>query len=57
MIKTLLMLVGFATFTGASVACFGLFSGDRDRPAAESCENLSGPARTECEQGRAPKSR
>jgi hypothetical protein len=50
MIKTIVMLVGLATFTGASVACFGLFSGDKDRAAPESCAGLSGQAKTDCEQ-------
>ena len=30
MIKTVVMVVGLAVFTGASVACFGLFSDSRD---------------------------
>jgi len=48
MIKTIVMVVGLAAFTGASVACFGLFSSD-DRPARESCEGLSGQAKADCE--------
>jgi hypothetical protein len=50
MIKTIVMLVGLATFTGASVACFGLFSSEKDRAAPESCAGLSGQAKTDCEQ-------
>lgn len=49
MIKTLVMVLGLAAFTGASVACFGLFQ-DRSRP--ESCEGLTGQARTDCEARR-----
>jgi hypothetical protein len=56
MIKTIVMVVGLAAFTGASVACFGLFSSN-DRPARESCEGLSGQARTDCVQGKSPKPR
>jgi hypothetical protein len=56
MLKTIVMVVGLAAFTGASVACFGLFSSN-DRPARESCEGLSGQARTDCEQGQSPKPR
>lgn len=48
MIKTIVMVAGLAAFTGASAACFGLFSSN-DRPARESCEGLSGHAKTECE--------
>jgi hypothetical protein len=51
MIKTIVMLAGLAALTGASVACFGLFSGG-DRPETESCEKLSGQARTDCEKGK-----
>lgn len=52
MIKTVVMLTGLAVFTGASVACFGLFSNGNDRPARQPCETLSGQARTDCEQAR-----
>ena len=50
MVKTIVMVVGLAVFTGASVACFGLFSSN-DRPA-QSCEGLSGQAKTDCEQAK-----
>ena len=56
MIKTIVMVVGLAAFTGASVACFGLFSSN-DRPGRESCECLSGQTRTDCEQGKTSKPR
>ena len=56
MIKTIVMVVGLAAFTGASVACFGLFSSN-DRPARESCEGLSGQAKTECEHGKSSRAR
>lgn len=47
MLKTAVMLLGLTAFTGASVACFGLLS---DKPARqESCEGLTGAARTDCE--------
>lgn len=49
MIKTIVMVVGLAAFTGASVACFGLFSSGQDKPPEESCEGLSGQAKTDCE--------
>jgi len=49
--KTLVMIIGLAAFTGASVACFGLFS-DGDRAAKPSCQELSGQERTDCEQGK-----
>ena len=54
--KTIVMLIGLAAFTGASVACFGLFS-KGDRPAEESCEGQSGQAKADCEQGKSLKSR
>ena len=54
--KTIVMVIGLAVFTGASVACFGLFS-NRDRPAEESCQGLSGQAKTDCEQSKSPKPR
>jgi hypothetical protein len=50
MLKTVVMLIGLAAFTGASVACFGLFSGGQDKPAQQSCEGLSGAAKADCEQ-------
>lgn len=49
MLKTVVMILGLAAFTGASVACFGLFSDNRDGARKESCEGLSGQARTDCE--------
>ena len=52
--KTIVMVIGLAVFTGASVACFGLFS-SRDRPAEESCEGLSGQAKTDCEKSKGSK--
>jgi hypothetical protein len=57
MIKTVIMIVGLAVFTGASVACFGLFSDSRDRAREASCEDLSGQAKTDCEARTAPKPR
>ena len=56
MIKTIVMVVALAAFTGASVACFGLFSSD-DRPARESCAELSGQAKADCEQGKSSRLR
>jgi hypothetical protein len=55
-LKTIMMIVGLAVFTGASVACFGLFS-DRDRAAEPSCQGLSGQEKTDCEQAKAAKPR
>lgn len=57
MIKTVAMVVGLAAFTGASVACFGLFSDSRDGAREVSCERLSGPAKADCEARSAPKPR
>jgi len=57
MIKTVVMIVGLAAFTGASVACFGLFSDSRDGAREESCERLSGQAKAGCEARTAPKPR
>jgi hypothetical protein len=57
MIKTVVMIVGLAAFTGASVACFGLFSDGRDRAREGSCEGLSGQAKADCEARSAPKPR
>jgi hypothetical protein len=57
MIKTAVMVVGLAVFTGASVACFGLFSDSRDRAREESCQGLSGQAKADCEALKAPKPR
>jgi len=57
MIKTVVMVVGLAVFTGASVACFGLFSDSRDGAREESCERLSGQAKADCEARNAPKPR
>jgi hypothetical protein len=54
MLKTLVMLAGLAAFTGASIACFGLFS-DKDRPAQ--CEGLTGQAKIDCEQANPPRPR
>lgn len=54
MIKTLVMLVGLAAFTGASIACFGMFS-DKDR--MQSCEGLTGQAKIDCEKANPPKPR
>lgn len=55
-IRTAVMVVGLAVFTGASVACFGLFS-HSDRPARESCEGLTGQAKTDCEQAKSSRPR
>jgi hypothetical protein len=55
-IKTIVMVVGLALFTGASVACFGLFSSS-DRPDRESCEGLSGQAKADCEQAKSSRPR
>jgi len=57
MIKTVVMIVGLVAFTGASVACFGLFSDSRDRAREASCEGLSGQAKADCEARNAPKPR
>ena len=57
MIKTVVMIVGLAVFTGASVACFGLFSDSRDRAREASCEELSGQAKADCEAKTAPRAR
>jgi hypothetical protein len=54
--KTIVMIVGLAVFTGASIACFGLFS-DRDRAAEPSCRDLLGQEKTDCEQGKSTKPR
>ena len=54
--KTIVMIVGLAVFTGASVACFGLFT-DRDRAAEPSCQGLSGQGKTDCEQSKGTKPR
>lgn len=54
MIKTIVMVIGLAAFTGASVACFGLFSSNGDRPAKERCAELTGQEKTDCEQGKSP---
>jgi len=54
--KTIVMIVGLAVFTGASIACFGFFS-DRDRAAEPSCRDLSGQEKTDCEQGKSTKPR
>ncbi len=56
MMKTIVMLVGLAVFVGASVACFGLFS-DRDKAGEQSCQGLSGRAKTDCEQDKSAKPR
>ncbi len=56
MMKTFVMVVGLAIFTGASVACFGLFS-DRDKAREPSCQGLSGQAKTDCEQDKSAKPR
>lgn len=53
MIKTAVMILGLAAFTGASVACFGLFSDGRERAREESCEGLAGQAKTDCEARKA----
>lgn len=54
MIKTALMVASLAAFTGASVACFGLLGGGRDREAVqESCEGLTGQAKIDCEKRKA----
>lgn len=54
--KTLVMVVSLAFVTGASVACFGLFSG-REGAAERSCQELSGQERTDCEKGKGAKPR
>jgi hypothetical protein len=54
--KTLVMVVGLVIFTGASVACFGLFS-DRDKVNDQSCQGLSGQAKTDCEQNKSSRPR
>jgi len=54
--KTLVMVVGLVIFTGASVACFGLFS-DRDKAGEQSCQELSGQDKTDCEQNTSSKPR
>jgi hypothetical protein len=54
--KTIVMIVGLALFTGASVACFGLFS-NGDRPVPQSCEGLSGQAKIDCEKDQSSKPR
>ena len=54
--KTIVMVVGLAVFTGASVACFGLFS-NRDGAVEPSCQELSGQAKTDCEQGKGSRPR
>ncbi len=54
--KTLVMVVALALFTGASMACFGLFS-SREAAEPRSCEGLSGPAKTDCEQTKGAKPR
>ncbi|HKZ08550.1 MAG TPA: hypothetical protein VJU81_23990 [Methylomirabilota bacterium] len=46
--KSLVMILAPAFFTGASVACFGLFSGDTKDAGA--CQGLSGQAKTDCER-------
>jgi hypothetical protein len=50
--KTVLMLLGLVLFTGASTACFGLFTRDEPRTPAvrESCDGLVGQAKVDCEQ-------
>jgi len=53
MTKTVVMVAGLDVFTGASVACFGLFSDGRDG-AREGCERLSGQAKADCEARKAP---
>ena len=54
--KTIVMIVGLALFTGASVACFGLFP-DKDRATTPACQELSGQEKTDCEQGKSTKPR
>jgi hypothetical protein len=54
--KTIVMIVGLALFTGASVACFGL-SSDRERAAEPSCQGLSGQEKTDCERDKAARPR
>jgi hypothetical protein len=54
--KTIVMIVGLAIFTGASVACFGLFS-DRDKAGEQSCQRLSGQAKADCEQNQSSQPR
>ena len=54
--KTIVMVVGLAVFAGASVACFGLFS-DREKAVEQSCQELSGQAKTDCEQAKSSKPR
>jgi uncharacterized membrane protein len=54
-LKTVAMVLALAAVTGASTACFGLFTRDDDAaPAlAESCEGLAGQARLDCERRKA----
>jgi len=48
--KTLDMLASIGVVASAGLACFGLFSSDSDNPAAaESCANLTGQAKIDCE--------
>jgi hypothetical protein len=48
-LKTLVMSLALAAATGATIACFGLFSKDKPEPIQptleESCEGLEGEAR------------
>ncbi len=53
MIKTIVMVAALACVTGASLACFGLFSSKSDTPppaAQKSCDGLTGQARIDCEK-------
>ena len=53
MIKTIVMVAALAFVTGASLACFGLFSSKSDTPPAaaqKSCDGLTGQAKIDCEK-------
>jgi len=53
--KTIVMVAALALVTGASLACFGLFSKDDDRPAVtSSCDGLTGQAKIDCEKKQSP---
>lgn len=47
--KTFLMVLSLAAFMGLGAACMSLFGSDAPKPAATSCDGLSGQARTDCE--------
>jgi hypothetical protein len=47
--KTFFHVLCLAAFISVGAACFGLFTSDSPKPAASSCEGLSGSAKTDCE--------